>query len=594
VITDGTGCNSDSSDPIVVAARTKPPKPIVDLVGSKVLCGTNTASLLAPSGYSIYQWSGGETVAGITVTAAGSYSVVVGNFASCLSPASDTVRITASPKPTKPIVQAGGPTELCGGSTVTLDAPSGFSYLWSTGANTQQIATNATGNFSVMITNGSGCNSDLSDPIAVVARTRPLKPKVDIVGSTELCGTNSASLLAPSGYSIYQWSGGEKSQGITVNATGSYSVVVGNFASCLSPASDAATFTSSPKPTKPIVQASGTTALCDGSTVTLNAPAGFSYLWSSGPTTQKITVKATGNYSVIITDGSGCSSDSSDPTAVVAYTRPQKPSIDVFGSTVLCGTNTAGLLAPPGYSIYQWSGGETLQGITVIAAASYSVVVGNIASCLSPVSDAVIISATNQPCGGGAINLPPVVDAKPLAGTIEGKVIVDLTKLVSDPDGNIDFNSLRVVGSITSRGAPAFVSALFELIVDYGALPFTGIDRITIEVCDLGGACVQQVIDIEVAGAVKIYNGLTPDGDGHNDFMFIKYVEVVEGAADNTVTIFNRWGDVVWEVEDYDNDQRVFRGLNKKGSELPSGTYFYKIQLSGANKPLTGFITLLR
>jgi gliding motility-associated-like protein len=95
-------------------------------------------------------------------------------------------------------------------------------------------------------------------------------------------------------------------------------------------------------------------------------------------------------------------------------------------------------------------------------------------------------------------------------------------------------------------------------------------------------------------GAVVVYNGVTPDGDGHNDFLFIKYVDVVEGASQNRVTIYNRWGDVVFDIENYNNTDRVFTGLSNSGKELPSGTYFYKIVLSGSNKPLTGFITLIR
>ena len=41
----------------------------------------------------------------------------------------------------------------------------------------------------------------------------------------------------------------------------------------------------------------------------------------------------------------------------------------------------------------------------------------------------------------------------------------------------------------------------------------------------------------------------------------------------NHVAIFNRWGDVVFEVDDYNNDDHVFTGTNKNGKDLPSGTY---------------------
>lgn len=157
---------------------------------------------------------------------------------------------------------------------------------------------------------------------------------------------------------------------------------------------------------------------------------------------------------------------------------------------------------------------------------------------------------------------------------LRGKVEVDLTHLLSDPDNNIHFTTLSVLNSFTSRGARATIDASYFLQIDYKGNPFTGTDRITLEVCDLSGLCVQQVIDIEVVGAVEVYNGMTPDGDGFNDFLFIKYIDVVEGASKNRVMIFNRWGDVVFDIENCNNIDRVFTGLSKNGAELPSGTYF--------------------
>jgi gliding motility-associated-like protein len=75
--------------------------------------------------------------------------------------------------------------------------------------------------------------------------------------------------------------------------------------------------------------------------------------------------------------------------------------------------------------------------------------------------------------------------------------------------------------------------------------------------------------------------------------MLIKYVDVVEGASKNKVSIYNRWGDLVFEVSDYDNVSRVFTGVSNSGKELPSGTYFYKIDFSSGS-PLSGYLTLKR
>ncbi len=73
----------------------------------------------------------------------------------------------------------------------------------------------------------------------------------------------------------------------------------------------------------------------------------------------------------------------------------------------------------------------------------------------------------------------------------------------------------------------------------------------------------------------------------------IEYINLVPDARENEVSIYNRWGDLVWEGTNYNNNSVAFRGLNRNGNELPSGTYFYKIQF--ASRPLlSGFLALRR
>ncbi len=62
----------------------------------------------------------------------------------------------------------------------------------------------------------------------------------------------------------------------------------------------------------------------------------------------------------------------------------------------------------------------------------------------------------------------------------------------------------------------------------------------------------------------------------------------------NKVTIYNRWGDEVFSVSNYNNDTHAFRGQNNKGNDLPSGTYFYKIEFNANRKMMTGYVTLRR
>jgi gliding motility-associated-like protein len=350
---------------------------------------------------------------------------------------------------------------------------------------------------------------------------------------------------------------------------------------------------------KPSINPSGSLSICEGNVVFLSAPSGFTqYIWTKdgtalSDTTQQILASQSGNYNLKVSDGT-CLSEASDAFILTAIPEPAKPVITITGSTTICGTGSVDLTGPIGFE-YLWSNGATTQTIKVSQTGAFFLIVKTTGTnCPSMPSDPVVVNVLTPPCNGGnPNNSPPAINSTPLASQIEGTVEVDLTQLLSDPDNNIDFTSLGVLNSSTSRGVPATIDASYFLQIDYTGNPFTGTDRITLEVCDLSGLCVQQVIDIEVVGAVVVYNGLTPDGDGFNDFLFIKYIDVVEGASKNRVMIFNRWGDVVFDIENYNNIDRVFTGLSKNGAELPSGTYFYKIELSG-NKPLTGFITLMR
>lgn len=90
-------------------------------------------------------------------------------------------------------------------------------------------------------------------------------------------------------------------------------------------------------------------------------------------------------------------------------------------------------------------------------------------------------------------------------------------------------------------------------------------------------------------GQVTVYNGVSPDGDGLNDYWHIENIDKLPDARPNKVTIFNRWGDVLWSAKDYDNVTNVFTG-----GDLPAGTYFYKIEFESGRKSITGFLSLKR
>lgn len=350
---------------------------------------------------------------------------------------------------------------------------------------------------------------------------------------------------------------------------------------------------------KPLLSSSGTVSLCEGSSFSLSAPAGFTtYAWSDGATTQTRDVTVSGKYSVTASN-ENCSLPVSDEVTINFVSRPAAPTITVTGLTTLCNDSFTVLSAPAGFTHYEWSNGEPNQIIIVKDAGTYSVKVGNIADCFSALSSAIVVTQTGQPCTSASNpnpnNIPPEIEHAEIATAIRGKATLDLIPLISDHNGTTDiiFSTLKITEEPAS-GANATIDNAGSLTVDYTQVDFSGSDFLTIQVCDASASCTQGTIDITVAGDITSFNALSPNGDGLNESLYLEFIEIIPDTKENKVTIFNRWGSSVFEMVNYNNDDRVFKGMDQDGKELPNGTYFYRIEFGSGKKTKDGFITLRR
>jgi gliding motility-associated-like protein len=87
---------------------------------------------------------------------------------------------------------------------------------------------------------------------------------------------------------------------------------------------------------------------------------------------------------------------------------------------------------------------------------------------------------------------------------------------------------------------------------------------------------------------------ITPDGDGLNDIFIIAGIENYPG---NELTIFNRWGNTVYSVKNYENNWAGTTNSRLKvgGDELPSGTYYYVLDTNSEEfGVVTGFVQIKR
>ncbi|MGV1012069.1 MAG: gliding motility-associated C-terminal domain-containing protein [Flavobacterium sp.] len=86
--------------------------------------------------------------------------------------------------------------------------------------------------------------------------------------------------------------------------------------------------------------------------------------------------------------------------------------------------------------------------------------------------------------------------------------------------------------------------------------------------------------------SIVVHNAFSPNDDGLNEFFNIENIENTLCFPTNSVEIYNRWGVLVYETDQYDNYSRVFKGVSEgrvtidRAVELPTGTYFYIINYS--------------
>ena len=89
------------------------------------------------------------------------------------------------------------------------------------------------------------------------------------------------------------------------------------------------------------------------------------------------------------------------------------------------------------------------------------------------------------------------------------------------------------------------------------------------------------------ASSITATNILTPNGDGKNDTWQVKDINLY---PDNTVSVYDRAGRLVYSKHGYQND---WDGT-LKGSPLEQGTYYFTIDLGNGGNLIKGFITIIK
>ena len=367
--TDVNGCSNSESVTLDVH-----PIPNVKINGRTTYCQGGSTTVTA-TGASTYEWSSGEVSQSITASYAGTYTVTGTDQYGCSA--------TKSVSITQATVNAtiSGNRYFCHGESTTLSVTGDETntYRWFDGSTSSDITITSAGQYSVTVTNVSGCQSTLSAIVSEYAMTSPT-----ISGNMTICEGQSTTLRATGGNS-YEWDDGSTNAMITVNATGTYTVTATNTYGCTATAS--ATVLVNPAP---VVNILAQNTICRGDEVTLTAiTTATTFNWNSGQNTAAITVSptVTSNFTVLVTDENGCTA-----TASTTVTVNQLPSAFVSGNTSICQGDTTVLTASGGVA-YQWSTGNFGDHITVNTSGNYTVTVTGANGCSASVQKTVTVNA---------------------------------------------------------------------------------------------------------------------------------------------------------------------------------------------------------
>ncbi len=412
-ITDANGCTATAS-----ASVTEPTLLVATATGSSVSCfgdATGTITLDVTGGRTgyTYVWSTGATTKELNGVGAGTYTVTVTDANRCT--ATSTATIT---EPALLVASGTNTNVLCNGAstaTVNLNVTGGtspYTYAWSTGATSQNLANLAAGTYTVTVTDANACTATKSFTITEAATLTANATAQDVRCFLGSDGSVNLTVGGGVGPYTYRWSNNATTKNLTALRVGTFTVTVTDANGCTTTAS---AVVGQPGPLtlggvpSPVNCFGGNTG-----SINLTATGGVSpyvFIWSNGATTEDISNLAAGTYNVTVTDAHNCVA-----TVGVNVQQPAVITLSFVGVNVTTNGGSNGsidLSVVGGTSpfAYTWSNGATTQDLNNIAAGNYCVTVTDVNGCTATGCKTITepacsgfgatAASTNVNCNGG-------------------------------------------------------------------------------------------------------------------------------------------------------------------------------------------------
>ena len=580
--------------------------------------------------------------------AAGTYSLTITDASNCTSIANG---ITVS-GPTEMVATVATTPASCSGlsdgtATITLTGGAApYTYSWNvagvTGANPANLAG---GDYIVTIADANQCS--ITVPVTI---TNAVTLSADVQVVEDACGDNSGAIqITPRGgagpYTI-GWSGPVSIPNNTITVenlpTGIYFATITDASGCF--------YVETIEVGGPTATLSATGTVTDidcpgdnNGMINLLVAGGFepyTFAWTNGATTQNLANLTPGGYTVTITDNKVCTYTQ---TFIIGTRSNMEVSVEVTkGAPNAEATATVTGGVEP-YT-YEWCNGQMGQSATDLDEGNCSLTVIDALGCTvvqnfeivvdNPV--ATITSVTPISCSGladGSLQVN-VAGGKPdysytwsnggTTSTIANVGAGNYSVTVTDASGNEGLASFDlseptpIIIDLSESITPSCDNdGVISISVSGGTMPYKEI-KWSNDVMGLRneglrageyGVIVTDQNDCTAEENFRVLNDeqckpcymsnkvVTPNDDGRNDAFCISCVDM---AANNHLEIYNRWGQLVFEADNYEcvlgTESDCWKGLTRTNNLVDEGGYFWILEYDDGSerKRIRDHVTILR
>ena len=516
---------------------------------------------------------------------------------------------------------------LCEGKSIELspiiDLPSDYTYLWSTGETTKNISIDKEGTYDLTVT-------DLSDMQVVKSKVEVIaqkSPTINIEDHVVLDDENPIIDIFEKG-STYLWSDGSTDSELSISESGTYTVTVTSDNGCSSTKSFSTKMKSElfeinlPE----VVQMCGNQKMSLAPSLSIDQP--YRFLWKNGSSDSSIIIDKAEDYWVKITDPDGF-----HKTAYTNVIYHPNPIIDLGTDITLWDGESATIDAGNEGSEFIWNTGENTQSITINSGGVFVVEVKDNNGCLNKDTLYVdhrkgekfglFLGEDHSICSGDSILIHPIIEGNPAyplqynwlglgkkTSEIYLKENGHYCLEVTDANGNTESDCLEINLLPTPKvdlGQDLESYSDKKIVLDAGTPNcfykwVTGDITQKITVKTEGKYWVKVTTDSNCSASDTIdvgflenypYVGLpkafSPNGDGHNDKLFIRGDDVKKVS----LIIYNRLGHKLFETTNVNTGWDGFF----KGQMQDIDVYVYVLEvtfLNGKTVMKKGNVALLR